>query len=109
MNYNSHAATPTLATATADYPGWLEKKMDFDSLGEIIATRCLHYVDESNNRRTVSVLIGKPLQFHDSTDYHCPFQVIGIGSQQTLFARGQDSVQALQSALFLVGANLKNL
>ena len=33
--------------------------MDFD-LGEIIATRNFRFVDEGDNERAVSVLVGKP-------------------------------------------------
>ncbi len=83
--------------------------MDFDSIGEIIATRRLHYFDEANHQRTVSVLVGKPQQLPDSSDYLCPFQVIGIGTQQTHSARGRDSIQALQSAFILIAANLNHL
>jgi hypothetical protein len=83
--------------------------MDFESIGEIIATRRLHLVDEGNHKRTVSVFVGKPQQSHGSADYHCPFQVIGIGSQQTQLARGHDSIQALQSALILIAASLNHL
>ena len=68
-------------------PMALESRMDFDSIGEIIATRRLHYFDEANHQRTVSVLVGKPQQLPDSSDYLCPFQVIGIGTQQTHSAR----------------------
>jgi hypothetical protein len=83
--------------------------MDFDSVGEIIATRRLYFFDEGNNKRTVSVFLGEPQQSPDSTGYHCPFQVIGIGSQHTQLARGVDSIQALQSALMLIAASLKHL
>lgn len=82
--------------------------MDFD-LGEIIATRQFRFIDEDNNERAVSVLVGKPQQSDDSADYQCPFQVIGIGSQTTQMARGYDSIQALQSALILISANLNYL
>jgi hypothetical protein len=82
--------------------------MDFD-LGEIIATRKFGFVDEGNNERAVSVLVGKPQQSNDSSDYQCSFQVIGIGSQITQVARGYDSIQALQSALILISANLNYL
>jgi hypothetical protein len=82
--------------------------MDFD-LGEIIATRQFRFIDEGNNERAVSVLVGKPQQSGDSSDYQCPFQVIGIGSQTTQLARGYDSIQALQSALILISANLNYL
>jgi hypothetical protein len=83
--------------------------MDFDSLGEIIATRRLYFLDEGNIKRTVSVFLGMPQQSPDSTGYHCPFQLIGIGSQQTQLARGVDSIQALQSALMLIAASLNHL
>ena len=82
--------------------------MDFD-LGEIIATRNFRFIDEGNNERAVSVLVGKPQQSDDSSDYQCPFQVIGIGSQTTQLARGHDSIQALQSALILISASLNHL
>jgi hypothetical protein len=83
--------------------------MDFDNIGEIIATRRLYFVDEDNKKRLVSVFLGKPQQSPNSTAYHCPFQVIGIGSQQTQFARGVDSVQALQAAFILMAARLNHL
>jgi len=83
--------------------------MDFDSIGEIIATRRLYFVDENNNKRTVTVFVGKPEEAQNSIGYHCPFQVIGIGSQTTQLARGYDSVEALQSALILIAASLNHL
>ena len=83
--------------------------MDFDSIGEIIATRKLRFVGEDNNHRVVSVFVGKPQQSNGSSDYQCHFQIIGIGSQNTQLARGHDSIQALQSALILISANLNHL
>lgn len=82
--------------------------MHFENIGEIIATRNLHFLDENDIKRTVSVFVGKPQQSPDSL-YYCPFQVIGIGSQKTQAAQGQDSVQALQSALILIAAKLNHL
>lgn len=86
-----------------------EREMEFDSLGEIIATRLLHLVDEKGDKRPVSVLIGKPEPEQNSSGYRCPYQVIGIGTQKTHFAHGSDSVQALQMALILAGAGLSHL
>jgi hypothetical protein len=83
--------------------------MDFDSIGEIIATRTLHLVDDQGHKRPVSVFIGRPEPAKDSSGYECRYQVIGIGSQTTCIARGNDSIQALQSAMILVGANLHHL
>jgi hypothetical protein len=82
--------------------------MDPD-IGEIIATRNYRLVDEDNNESAVSVLVGKPQPVNGSQDYQCPFQVIGIGSQATQMARGYDAIQALQSALILISANLNHL
>jgi hypothetical protein len=86
-----------------------ESRMDFDSLGDIIATRMLHLVDERGHKRPVSVFIGKPEPAEDASGYKCPYQVIGIGSQETQLARGTDSIQALQSAIALAGASLRHL
>ena len=83
--------------------------MDFDSIGEIIASRRFHFVDETDKHRAVSVFVGKPEQSNGSPDYLCPFQVIGIGSQATQLARGHDSIQALQAAFILISARLNNL
>jgi hypothetical protein len=83
--------------------------MGFESIGEIIATRRLYFFDEINTKRTVSVFIGKPQESSDSPGYHCPFQVIGIGSQETHLAKGLDSIHALQSALILIAAHLNQL
>jgi hypothetical protein len=82
--------------------------MDLD-IGEIIASRDYRIIDEDNNERAVSVLIGKPQPAQDASDYQCPFQLIGIGNQRTQVARGYDSIQALQSALILISANLNYL
>ena len=83
--------------------------MGFESIGEIIATRRLYFFDEINTKRTVSVFIGKPQESSDLPGYHCPFQVIGIGSQETHLAQGLDSIHALQSALILIAAHLNQL
>lgn len=83
--------------------------MDSDSIGEIIATRMLNVTDGRGVKRRVGVFIGKPQPSHDSSGYECPFQVIGIGSQKTHLARGKDSIQALQSAMVLIAANLTYL
>jgi len=83
--------------------------MNFDGVGEIIATRQVYYFDETNRKRIVSILVGKPQPCTDSEDYQCLFQVIGLGNQKTQVARGHDSIQALQSALILAAASLHHL
>ena len=86
-----------------------ETTMEFEGVGEIIASRQLHYFDESNRKRIVSVFVGKPQPVSESRDYQCLFQLIGIGHQKTQVARGHDSIQALQSALILAAASLNHL
>ena len=83
--------------------------MDLEIIGEIIATRQFYFVDDGDKKRTVSVFVGTPQPTPDSSAYHCPFQVIGIGSQKTQLAHGSDSIQALQSAMILIAARLNNL
>ena len=83
--------------------------MGFESIGEIIATRKLYFIDESDNKRTVSVFVGRPEASSDPPGYHCPFQVIGIGTQETHLAQGLDSIHALQSAMILIAAHLNQL
>ena len=87
----------------------METAMEFEGVGEIIATRQLYYFDETNRKRIVSVFVGKPQPSPDTNDYQCLFQLIGIGPQKTQVARGHDSIQALQSALILAAANLNHL
>ena len=83
--------------------------MDSDPVGETIATRHLSYLDETNHKRTVSVFVGKPVPTPDHSGYQCPFQLVGVGNEQLQSARGHDSIQALQSALILIAANLNHL
>ena len=110
LNQPSHAGVgadlqqPAFLFEGRPHKAW-ETRMNFDSLGEIIATRTLHLVDEHGHKRPVSVFIGKPEPAADS-GYKCCYQVIGIGSQETKLAHGTDSIQALQSAMMLAGANL---
>lgn len=83
--------------------------MSGGNIGEVIATRQLYYVDEHQQKKSVRIIVGKPEPTPDSSEYQCLFQLIGFGSQHTQTARGHDSIQALQSALILVAANLNHL
>jgi hypothetical protein len=85
-----------------------ERAMNVRIIGEIIATRHLYYFDETNQKKGISVILGKPQPSLDSPEFQCPFQLIGIGSQDTQTARGHDSIQALQSALVLAAAKLNH-
>jgi hypothetical protein len=114
MNRNATSVVlsyPAKFTGLASETGSItrERIMNFEGVGEIIATRQLYYFDETNRKRMVSVFVGKPQPASDSEDYECLFQVIGLGHQKTHVARGHDSIQALQSALILAAASLNHL
>jgi len=83
--------------------------MEFESIGEIIASRMLHVVDEHGNKRPVSIFIGKPQPSADSSGYRCAYQIIGIGNQETQIGHGRDSIHALKTAMVLLGDTLNNL
>jgi len=102
---------PTKFNGLASETGSLtwERTMNFEGVGEIIATRQLYYFDEADRKRIVSIFVGKPQPATDSEEYECLFQVIGLGHQKTQVARGHDSIQALQSALILAAASLNHL
>ena len=101
--------TPPSRVGDQSKPLTWEHPMSADSVGEIIATRQLYYLDDSNEKRSVCVLIGKPHPSTGFSEYECSFQIIGLGNQQATKARGHDSIQALQSALILAAANLNHL
>ena len=56
--------------------------MSPDRLGEVIATRDYSFPDENGRATSASVLIGKPQPSPDSSDYQCPFLIIGLGTKQ---------------------------
>ena len=86
-----------------------EGPMEFEGFGEIIASRMLYLIDEQGAKRPVSVFVGKPQPSNRDPGYECPFQIIGIGSQNTLVGRGCDSIEALKTALTLLGSKLHEL
>jgi len=77
--------------------------MILKKIKEVIATRKLYSADRS---KRVIVKIGKPEKFPDSSDYYCPYQIIGLGNEKARYAAGVDAVQALQLALKMIGADL---
>ena len=83
--------------------------MNFEGVGEIVASRQLYYFDETNRKRIVSLFLGKPQPARDWEGYQCLFQLIGIGNQETQVAHGHDSLEALRAAIILAGASLSNL
>jgi len=87
----------------------MERAMNLGTVGEIIATRQLFYFDDNQLRRTITAVVGKPHLSPGSLEFQCKFQIIGIGNPSAQTARGYDSIQALQSALKLLAANLNHI
>jgi hypothetical protein len=83
--------------------------MNFEGVGEIVASRQLYYFDETNRKRIVSIFVGKPQPVAGADGYECLFQLIGIGNQKTQAAHGHDSLEALRSAIILAAASLNHL
>lgn len=80
--------------------------MQRKEITDVIATRRLTLVDSSEEE--VLVLLGKP-ELSDSFGYYCQFQIKGIGSGEVKYAKGLDSIQAIQGAMFLISADLEFL
>jgi len=79
-------------------------------LGEVIATRVLHLIEgEGPSVEEVVVKIGKPVPFPDGRHYICPFQITGMGDEETRYAAGIDAVQALQLVMIPIGGYLVRL
>ena len=83
--------------------------MSPDTIGEVIATRTFYLVDDLNSAGVVSVFVGRPQPADDQSGFRCPFQVIGLGTQNAQFAQGHDAIHALQSALILIAASVNHL
>ena len=81
--------------------------MYLNNLGEIIATRRLINLEASD--KEILVLLGKPKPSEDSLGYYCAFQILGIGEEKIKYAKGVDAIQAVQSAMLLIGTNLEFL
>lgn len=78
--------------------------MKVTALGEVIASRRLHLIDEPT--RQVVVQIGRPQPVDGSTDFFCPYQVIGLGDEKVRYAMGVDSVQALEEVIRILPTEL---
>lgn len=80
--------------------------MHLNSLGEVVAVRRLYIAGEEPRTTEIVVMLGKPQQFEDSTDYYCPFQVSVTGNERIAYAGGIDAFQALQEAFRMIGMEL---
>ncbi len=79
------------------------------SLGEVIAQRKFNFHCQDGSLRDVTALLGVPVRLPDSTDYSCPHQIRGAGSERIRCSRGIDAFQAIQMAFLMLGADLDAL
>lgn len=74
-------------------------------LGDIIAERVLE-ARKGSKSHIATVRIGRPVKSANAPDYRCPYQIAGIGDDVVRSASGEDSMQAMELALKMVGAEL---
>jgi len=71
-------------------------------LGEVIATRKLTL----DGGTEVTVHVGRPCSPPEwNSNFYCPYQIIGLGSERVRRVGGVDSMQALVLALEAIGAD----
>ena len=83
--------------------------MRIDSLGEVIATRSLTLLENQAPPTEVLVSLGKPQPTPGHSDYYCPYQIKGAGSEKVKHSCGVDPFQALQLALSTLAVELEVL
>jgi hypothetical protein len=83
--------------------------MKLDNIGEVVASRTLVLLRDQGSPSNVYVLLGKPEQLPDHSDYYCPYQIKGAGDEKVRHACGVDPFQALQLALSTIGVELEVL
>ncbi len=81
--------------------------MKLESVGEIIASRKLALLKNHLPPARIEVLLGKPERFPDHSDYYCPYQIKGFGSEKVMAVGGVDAFQAMQLAFTTIGVELE--
>ncbi len=64
------------------------------------------WLSDGMAKRPVTVKVGKPYSVDDGRNFVCPFEIGGIEVTTLKSAMGVDSVQALWSALMIIGVAL---
>jgi hypothetical protein len=77
-----------------------------ESLGEIIAERHFTLVRGGNESGTVIILLGKPQNIPNHTDFYCPYQIKGFSSDKIRAACRIDAFQAMPLAMDTIGVEL---
>lgn len=79
--------------------------MLLESVGQVLAERTLD-LDVNGRRREVKVLLGAPQPLPGSSDYFCPWQILGLNDSTVRYAGGVDGAQAMYLAMEAVGTLL---
>ena len=59
--------------------------MGIQNIDDIVAKR-VYKIGRGEDTSAVTVLLGKPEQFPDSTDFFAPYQIKGIGSEKIRYS-----------------------
>lgn len=76
-----------------------------ESLEDVIAERVLEARKDGQTFRA-TVRLGRPFRSPDGSHYRCPYQVVGLGDDTIRSAAGEDSIQAIELAFKMLGADL---
>ena len=76
------------------------------TIEDVIATRPLTMTNEEGETRSIEVRIGRPAQASGATEYECQYQIVGFRTGNPKYATGSDSMEALQSAMAALDAEL---
>jgi len=79
--------------------------MRLESVGKVLAERILD-LDAGAEPREIRVLIGAPRHLPGSSDFFCPYQVLGLGDDTVRYSGGVDGAQAIYLAMEAVGTFL---
>jgi hypothetical protein len=75
-------------------------------LGKIIAERHFRLGDGAGDSTSVRVVLGAPRAQPGGLEWHCPWQILGVGNEKIRGAYGVDSFQCLQLVMMMIGAVL---
>lgn len=82
--------------------------MQINTIDEVVAKR-IYKIGTGEAALEVTVLLGKPVQFPDSSDFFAPYQIKGPGNEKIRCVGGIDSFQSLQLAMQMIGYDLAAL
>jgi hypothetical protein len=74
-------------------------------LKSVIAERAL-LAHKGKHSKQVIIQLDRPAKSSHSPDYKCHHRIIGVGDEKIRSASGEDSMQALQLALNMIGIEL---